>query len=371
MLFDERIEKGGIEMNRIVRIGIYMLCVCLVLAFFASAQAAGTSPTTGKETDAPYRPILVQISNSPEARPILGLGQADIVYEMIYWGPQHTRYLAVFNDEHPETVGYLRGTRVFGMSMQMQWDCPFVFRGGQDSPGTSIYDFMTENGITRDFGIDLVRGAAPDAQFLVKDRPHPHSSAINLQMVSAQYWPTDEGGNAYVPRDPGIVFTQTPFSGDIAAQTLTLAYGNSDYIASYAYDNTAGHWVRSYNGTPQLDGTTDGPIVADNIIVQGNALSFYENNDSRPIIEAVGEGPFYAFIDGQMAQGTWSRPALEDITHYTLENGEPLALKPGKTFVQIVSMPMLEAITGEETGDIHFSNEYWMNEYALREASSL
>ena len=81
-------------------------------AYGVNEVPEGKSPTTGLDWEGEYRPVLVQISNSDGARPHWNMSEADIVYESLLWGPGHTRYSCLFNDNHPEFVGAVRSARL-------------------------------------------------------------------------------------------------------------------------------------------------------------------------------------------------------------------------------------------------------------------
>ena len=61
-----------------------------------SEQTAATKPTTA-----------IMLENSPDARPQSGLKDAEIVYEAVAEGGI-TRFLAVYQQKQPETVGPVR-----------------------------------------------------------------------------------------------------------------------------------------------------------------------------------------------------------------------------------------------------------------------
>lgn len=321
----------------------------------SSTDSLTLSPTTGLPADGPYRPVTAVISNSREARPCTGIGQADIVYETIMWGPGHTRYFAVFGDEHPERVGSLRGARVFHAELQMAWDAPMVHLGGQATEGTSIYDFFAEHGITKEMEIDgtgtSVKGFSRDQALL-----SPHNMFFAMEEFVAQRWPGDlDTGEPYAARLPAMTFGDTPSTSDVPMHTIYLDYG-PDYRPTYVYAAPAGVYYRAYDGIVQLDATTGLPIQVSNIIIQENVHGYFEGNASRPVLETTGSGPMTAFIGGRMIEGVWSREALEDPIEYHDLAGEAIIFSPGKTFIQVVPGPMYQTADNPATSAIHYTN---------------
>lgn len=324
-----------------------LFAMTALLALTATAALADISPTTGLETDRPYRPVMVEYSNSAEARPHWNLSEADVVYEAIYWGPSHTRYQALFNDQLPDVAGSIRGARVYGLSLAKSWDCAYAAHGGQESRGTSIYDYAMEYDFLDDMWINGVKNPARMSR--VKGIPSPHNVVIDVSAWVDDFWPDDPGtGKPYEPREGGMAFSGTPTTGERKALSLDINYGGPAN-PSYTYNAAKNLWERYYNGEAQEDGSTKKAIVAANVIVQANDLAFFQNSMARPVMQLVGEGPFAAFIDGTMVEGTWTREGENAPIRYQLEDGSPLLLRPGKTFVQIVPPYMFESMSGQDT----------------------
>ncbi len=347
------------------------LCLALLLALTPVGALAATtalSPTTGLPTDKPYRPVLVNVSNSKEARPAWNLSEADIVYEAVIWGPGHTRYLALYNDQHPEYVGSIRGLRVYQAEIRQGWDCPLAHRGGQQEEGTNIYDYYAEHKVDPAFAIDdIYKGARPTGQSSniqglftrLNERVSPHNAVVNVAKYVEEYWPKAEDGTPYEPRLPGFAFSDTPTKGDADATTVELQYdvafpGKGVYNPRYTFNEGERVYERWYDGVEHIDATTGKRLVASNVIVMVCPLSYYEDAASRPIMETVGKGSMDAFIDGRHIAGTWERLAADDQTKFLDEQGEPIVLLPGKTFIQVIPPNVTLDMEGIEGGTYRY-----------------
>lgn len=329
-------------------------------AGFSTGTADNLSLTTGLPTDKPYRPVLAVIDNSESARPPLNLSEADIVYEGLIWTPDHTRYVAVYNDNHPNLIGGLRGARVYQTELRQAWDAPLVHWGGQGVDGTSIYDYYDAHLVQPDFRWDALtfQGSKFEAFGRVKDRVSPHNAVANLAMLVENEWPKDpETGEPYTPRASGLSFSDTPTQGKTSAATISFDYDTllyesnavgADYRPMYTYNQKTRLYERWYNGMEQIDGQTGERIVASNVLIQYCAFDLYEQNSARPLMELVGEGPLDAFIDGLRIRGTWARKTADSQTEYFDENGDPLLLMPGKTFIQLVPPEVVLSIEAED-----------------------
>lgn len=303
-------------------------------AFSTNEVFPGKSPTTGLDWEGDYRPMVVQISNSKEARPHANMSEADIVYESIYWGPGHTRYTMVFSDNHPDYVGYVRSARLNHCEIRQEWDAPFVFFGGQQTAGTNIYDFFKQNQVGNEFLIDGTKGGR--GFFREEKKVNPHNAVANLQEMVSSYWPTNEDGSAYAPRSHAMSFSTTPTYGADTATEIHIVYEETDYYPHYTYNAAERVYERWYNGEEQYDGRSEKRIVASNVIVQFCELSYAGNSRSRPVIRTTGNGVMDAFIDGRHVRGQWQRNTLNDRTVFIDMNGEEITLLPGKTFIQVI-----------------------------------
>ena len=304
----------------------------------ANEVPPGKSPLTGMDFQGEYRPIVVQISNSEAARPHLNMADADIVYEAVYWGPAHTRYTAVYNDVHPELVGSVRSARVYHLELRDEWDAPFVFWGGQDTPGTSIYEYIRNNNLPSSFLFDGTKSVPQGTLSRINTRVSPHNAVANLALIVQNHWPiNEETGQPHVPRQHAYRFSSMPTRGSDTAKEINIKYDEKgEYNPSYTFNEATRQYERWYNGAEQMDGESGRRITASNVIVQYADLRFHNQIASRPVINTLGTGVIDAFIDGQHIRGTWERKSLRDRTVFLDMGGNEITMLPGKTFIQII-----------------------------------
>ncbi len=316
-------------------------------AFGSNDVPDGKSPTTGLDFTGEYRPVVVQVSNDHSARPHINMSEADVVYEAIYWGPAHTRYTLVFNDNHPAVVGSVRSARVQHCEIRQEWDAPFVFWGGQTEPGTNIYDYFKGNAVPKDMLFNAVgKGPTRTSDAFYRDtfkddqtlkRVSPHDAVVNLQRIMEQ-WPNNSQGSAYQPKSHAYKFSnEEPSRGQDTAREIKIKYdADGEYFPSYQFNAADRVYERFYDGKEQYDGMTKKRIVASNVIVQFCDLTFAGGAAYRPMTNLIGSGVMDAFIDGRHIRGTWSRASKNDRTIFSDINGNEITMLPGKTFIQIL-----------------------------------
>lgn len=312
-----------------------------------AAMPSSTSPTTGMAypdgRGTEYRPVLVSIGNNENERPAFGLSQADVIYESVYWGPGYTRYTALFNDYHPEFVGSARSTREFGWGMQQEWDAHFAFHGMNESTTAYVKRLgvpaaMYMDGVYADTGIAAIDKAFSKTEL----REEPHNSIINIRAIVEELWHKDaQTKEPYAPKAPIWAFGDVQRDLD-PVHTITIDYDGGrgemlqEGIRTFAYDAAKGVYLRSVAGKPEIDVMTGEQIAASNVLIQVMPITYPNNVMAEPELQVVGEGGIDAFINGVYIRGTWQKQSIDSPTVYRDEQDQPLALKPGKTFIQII-----------------------------------
>ena len=90
------------------------------------------SPITGLDCpSADVRPIAVMLASDPEARPLSGISQADMVFEMPVDPTGITRFMAVFQCEKPKEICSVRSARNDFIPLAAGLDTIFAHWGGE------------------------------------------------------------------------------------------------------------------------------------------------------------------------------------------------------------------------------------------------
>ncbi|HSR04600.1 MAG TPA: DUF3048 domain-containing protein [Proteiniclasticum sp.] len=283
----------------------------------------GLSPLTGLPYEGDGKVIMVQIENTVAARPHSGLAEADLIYE-IEVESTITRLTAFFKGNYPEKVGPVRSARKQQMFLWSEWDYLYVFYGGSTPQGQNIYEWMNELDITA----RRVDGMRDNIGFSRSaDRKAPHNAYTNLNKVLTEAYDFD-------PVDRTLYFDEQVVKDGLTAKKVSLAYRN-DNIITYEYNDESMVYQRFINEKPMMDKESDKQIAVKNIIVQ-HANHFHVTNTVYTNIDLIGTGDAEYFIDGVMKKGTWERADENSMTRNLDEEGNEIAFKPGKTFIQIM-----------------------------------
>lgn len=275
------------------------------------------------------RPIAVMLDNQVKARPQAGLSEADVVIEAMAEG-QITRYMAIFQSKDPQIIGPVRSARPYFIEKAMEYDAYYVHVGGSAQALSDV----KKRGIA---DIDALReGRVTFWRKSHKKAPHnmyTSPEAIRNATAARKYkteWDsipqtfsnedTPTGGTAF--SQVGLHY-KDPGKGDSTGYTPVFVVSQGD-----------SRMMRSVNGKPHLDETTQEPLYAENLIIQ-NADHRVIDSEGRLDVDLVGDGTGFYCSAGEYWPITWTKKSPETPTVFSLVDGTPLMMKPGKLWVEI------------------------------------
>jgi hypothetical protein len=295
----------------------------------STAPAPLIAPLTGlvdPSGESHTRPALaVKVENTPNARPQVGIDQADVVYEEEVEG-NITRFLAIFNSTAPETIGPVRSVRLQDPDIVWPIHGIFAYSGGAADPVAAINAapvHAVDNSAAIAGGVNGMERDAPGQP----RRESPH----NLYGHGPALFSLDGD-----PKPPPPLFAYSapgvppPPDADLGAPVLSTRIGFlAGYDPTYTWDAASGTWKRFQQGEPFLVVGGD-QVAPTNVVVQITQYDGVSNG------QTVGEGEAWVFSDGRLRKGRWIRPDREQPAHYVDANGLPILLRPGRTWVELL-----------------------------------
>ncbi|MPW25541.1 DUF3048 domain-containing protein [Alkalibaculum sp. M08DMB] len=283
----------------------------------------GFSPLTGLPHNGDGRAIIVQIENTPGARPQSGITKADLIYEMEVES-NITRLTAFFLSEYPQKVGPVRSVRKQQIQLWSEWDYLYTFFGGSEyEPGQNIYQIKEELGIESP-SLNGHKGGGSFSR--AQDRKSPHNAYTDLTYTIENIY------NNYSPQLRTIYFIENAKMEGDTAKEITFSY-RSDNNVKYVYNDN--NYDRFINEEPMVDKESNDQLVVKNIIIQ-YAPHYKVTDTVYTNIDLIGSGEAEYFTDGIKRIGRWERKDEDSLTIYYDDNGAEIPFKPGVTFIQIV-----------------------------------
>ena len=283
-----------------------------------------TMPLTGlpiKDPALAARPALVvKIDNHPDARPQSGLNRADIVFEENV--EQLTRFAAVFQSQTPDPVGPIRSGREQDVQLLGSLNKPvFAWSGGNPGVTAAI------NG--SDFVVANVQTNARQASksYRSKDRGVPH----NLYAQGSGLFTMAPAGAT--PPPPQFQYLK---AGDNAAGAPSSgAEVQMDGVqVRWTYETKSGTYLRFQSGKAHNDAAL-GQVNSTNVVVL--VVDYVQSKiyAPSPIAQTLGTGEAYLFTAGKVVHGTWTRKGRLDTFTLKADDGTPMLLTPGRTWVEL------------------------------------
>jgi hypothetical protein len=299
------------------------------------------------------RALNVRIDNAPAARPHTGTSQADIIFETLVEAGI-TRYEAIFHSKDPAKIGSVRSARLSDREITPMVRGALAYSGAT----TDETKFIAEDhaaGKYIDLNANLAYAGAAYFRVSQDDAGNARSSPYNEYTTSNLLREaTNRAGGGAAVTVPTWSFLDSVnhvewaggFYGSVSARNITIPYqhqntsryvydGNSRSYARYQYDPNYGRDVL------EVDALNNTPIAARNIIVLYTDVvttAIVEDNlGSLGVnIRTTGSGKVSIFRDGRRQDGTWARNSVMDAWQFVSQNGEPIWLSPGQTWVHMI-----------------------------------
>ncbi len=305
------------------------------------------APLTGRLVTpeiAARRPVAVMIDDLRPARPQSGFSAASVVWQAPAEGGI-PRYMLVFQDQQPGSVGPVRSARYYYITWAAEWHAVYAHVGGSPQAMSTLAgqgngQLVYNADEFRWGGIFFHR---------ITERPAPHNAYTDgdlLRKMAARIGAKDELQPAAWQFAPDAPLEARPYGGLIRvvypANTIT-----------YSYDRVTNTYPRAVTGEPaQTDASTGQRVAPSNVVVM--LMSFGPLNDGHPDkhrLEAkvVGSGKAWISTNGRTILGTWKKASLTGPTQFFDAAGDPVTLTVGQTFVQV--MPLGSKITVQDGTD--------------------
>jgi hypothetical protein len=266
------------------------------------------------------RPVTaVMIENSPDARPQAGLNEASVVFEAIAEGGI-TRFLTLWQDTAPESIGPVRSVRPYYVQWLQGFDASVAHVGGSGDALRLIKELGVKD-------LDQFHNTAP--YWRVSNRYAPHNMFTSIPKLMELEAKKGFGKSVYT----GFARKKEAASSAPTARSIDFTISSPLYNSHYDYDATTNSYLRSEGGKPHMDANSGQQISAK--VVVGMVMP-QGRNGIYTTYNTIGSGKAFVFQDGVVSEGTWTK--TDNKTNFTFKdaNGAELKLNPGKTWLTVV-----------------------------------
>lgn len=338
---------------------IWLLALLCMIPFAALAAA---SPTTGCEIpQTPFTPVLVTVSQSLGKEKVgnhqleapglgkaraWGLQHADVLYEGLALQKKgksvSTRFTALVYDDlvkgQAVSMGPVRSVREEQLLLRGEWQGTLAYCGGLDR----LSDRAEELKQAEDQGqcLNAHRTEARPYFQRLKHGKAPDNLSLDVTRVYAQL--SEECRSVH----PGFSFADSFAYEDKPEQKNVFLQWGGKYNSFFTYDKTMGLYTR-YVGTKKQNAASTVylskqdkeadekknlyTLTFANVIVQWT--DYPETGGILPTPELVGQGEADYYLQGRHIHGSWYRADPHSPTVYLDDQGRPIQLTRGKTYI--------------------------------------
>lgn len=265
--------------------------------------------------------LSVKIDNHEDARPQIGLERTDLVFEELVEGGL-TRYVAVWQSDMPDLVGPVRSIRPMDPDIITPLGGIVAYSGGQEKFIAMMEATPVVNARFDDDETGLF--------YRIDEKDAPHNVVVEAAALVALHPelppPVQQFTYAATPAEASAVVAGVPTT------TINSRFSDARW-PSWSWDAASGSYLRSQEGTPDLDGAGNA-LKATNLLVLRVGIDWTYGEVPKTIM--VGSGEAWVSTGGKTVHATWSKDAPGSLIRLVADNGALITLAAGNTWIELV-----------------------------------
>ncbi|MEI7890505.1 MAG: DUF3048 domain-containing protein [bacterium] len=309
------------------------------------ANAENVSPISGIACDNwNKRTFSVMQPADVAARPLAGLSQSDMTFEMVAVYGSITRLMGVYGCTLPEEVGSLRSARHDFVHLAKSLDSIYVHWGRAD---IEQFKEVLNSGIIDDMNCNDDAGKSSGKYCF---RKTAEGNMRGVDTGYAKFASLIDGAKAFGYKLDSNKFLGYPHQADAAIDQrptgghLRVAYAKP-FDVEYDYDKASNSYFRTWGGTADTDRNNKQRIAPKNIVVMiadaapikvGEQYANVQIGD--PWFDEKDSGSAFYYLNGQQYKGTWKkdRTKIDSKLLFLDETGQEIKFVPGQIWVEII-----------------------------------
>ncbi|MCK9439315.1 MAG: DUF3048 domain-containing protein [Patescibacteria group bacterium] len=270
--------------------------------------------------------LATVIDNHPDARPAIGLSQAEVVYDIPAEGGIN-RYLAFFNIENKNSlqVGPIRSARPYFLDITQEYEAMLIHCGGSPE---ALARISKEKIIALN---EFYNGS-----YFERDNNYlaPHNVVANLDDIKEYLKErnyTKSDFSSWTFKDKEVISDLDLF---LASLDINISNGQKQYEVDWSYDINQNIYLRSLAGKKQTDSSGE-QIKADNLIFQFVETEILDSA-LRLKIDLSSGGMAVVCLDGICKESYWEKNEDDNRTRYFYDSKEEVILNAGQTWIHFI-----------------------------------
>lgn len=273
------------------------------------------------------RPITVMLAGDTETRPVSGIGQADMVFEMPVAPNGITRFMAVYQCQLPDVIGSIRSSRGDFIPLAQGLKAIYAHWGGEREALAKLNKGVINN-------IDALK-YENIYYYRKKGMPRPHNGFTSAELLNKAIKELKYDTNDSFAGYPHIDKIENKNLSNLA-DLITIDYPKP-FDSVWTYNQTENIYKRVRDGETEIDGGNNEQVSASVIIVMKTKVVFWREQYMR--VDVEGSGDIEVYQGGIVISGRWKKDSLNPeskLGFYDI-NGKEISFLPGKIWVEIVN----------------------------------
>ncbi len=286
------------------------------------------SPISGIPCEnANRRPISIMLAADPETRPLSGINEADMVFEMPVAPNGITRFMAVFQCHDPDEIGSIRSARNDFIPLASGLGSIYAHWGGEREALEKLENHIVDN-------INAMKYEGT-VFYRKKGIPMPHNGFTDIGKITDQ---AKKLGYSLENTFGGYPHEEKEIKKNLSniVDKVNIEYPHP-YDVKWFYDDQKDEYRRYRNGKPEMDRNTNEQVSA-RVVVEIKTTSKYLSKDYITV-ETQGKGEAVIYQGGISFSARWQKDpsALDSKLYFYDNNREEMKFLPGKIWIEITT----------------------------------
>lgn len=299
------------------------------------------NPLNGQPLAEPYtgRPVAIMLNNIQAAMPMYGNSRADILYEVLTEGGI-TRCLGIYSDiSGIPQIGSVRSARKYFVELAQGYDALYIHFGG----ATEALNYLKTITLDELDGMKSGSYVFQDKARVKAGYASEHTWFVAGDTVLQYMQDKGIARTVEADRDYGLTFgDQVSLEGQ-EAETVTVWFNQGSRPSSstkytrFTYSADTGLYTASQYGADFLDAATGEALQFRNVLALRCSNSL-QADGYRMTIATTGSGSGFFACNGEIVPILWSRSSVLEPYQFTLEDGTPITLGVGSTYIALIPL---------------------------------
>lgn len=274
--------------------------------------------------NAGMRPIAVMLASDPQARPLSGISQADIVVEIPVTPNGVTRLMAVFQCNTPEEIGSVRSARGDFLPLAASFEVIYAHWGGEKETLDKLNSGILDN-------LDALKNRHNEF-FRKRGVKAPHNgfaSFESLKKSAKEYSYSASDSFSGYPRQSG---EKNKNLSQLISEVKVEYSPPFDVLWKYKPESNS--YVRNRGGLPETDKASGEQVEVKNVVVINTASRHLR--DQYIEVSVIGSGEARVYKNGIVKNITWEKKDFSGKLYFYDQNGEEIQFEPGPIWIHYV-----------------------------------